>query len=128
MFIEAFCLSALARLAMITLSFRSFKKFLGKYSNSTTNEASVKDYEKMGYIRWAVSSMSRYTPWESKCLVQAIVMKWMLNKRNVESNLHLGIGRDPKKGLVAHAWLSSGGMVVIGENMESNFKEVATFQ
>ena len=38
----------------------------------------------------------------------------MLEKRNIESTLYLGIAKDEKGELIAHAWLRSGPFYVSG--------------
>ena len=58
--------------------------------------------------------MSRYTFWESQCLVKAIAGMKMLEKRNIESTLYLGTAKDEKGELIAHAWLRSGLFLCIG--------------
>ena len=38
--------------------------------------------------------MSRYTFWESQCLVKAIAAMKMLERRQIESTLYLGTAKD----------------------------------
>ena len=38
--------------------------------------------------------MSRYTFWESQCLVKAIAGMKMLERRHIESTLYLGTAKD----------------------------------
>ena len=45
-------------------------------------------------ISQAIHLMSRYTFWESECLVKAIAGMKMLEKRNIESTLYLGTAKD----------------------------------
>ena len=42
----------------------------------------------------AIHIMSRYTFWESQCLVKAIAGMKMLEKRQIESTLYLGTAKD----------------------------------
>lgn len=125
--IEAFCLAGFTRLAMVTFTFKKFKKLIGKHNNTLVYEITENDRATISYIRWAVILVSRYTPWQSKCLVQAVVARLMLKRRNIESTLHLGIGRDKDNSLLAHAWLSCNNLIVIGESKDDLFKEVAKF-
>ena len=63
--------------------------------------------------------MSKYTFWESQCLVKAIAAMKMLERRNIESTLYLGTARDESGKMIAHAWLRSGPFYITGaEGME----------
>ena len=74
-----------------------------------------------------METISRYTPWESKCLVQAIVVKVLLNRRRIKSALYLGVAKTGQGGLAAHAWLCAGGSVVTGDDCGAEFTVVAKF-
>ena len=64
--------------------------------------------------------MSRYTFWESQCLVKAIAAMKMLERRQIESTLYLGTAKDENGKLIAHAWLRSGPFYITGaEGMEN---------
>ena len=71
--------------------------------------------------------MSRHTLWESQCLVKAIAGMKMLEKRNIESTLYLGMAKDEKGKLIAHAWLRSGAIYVSGAEVMERFTVVAKF-
>ncbi|MEO1800116.1 MAG: lasso peptide biosynthesis B2 protein, partial [Cyanobacteria bacterium J06629_2] len=71
--------------------------------------------------------ISYYTPWQSKCLVQAIAAKRMLQSRKIVSTLYLGVTRNSHQSLEAHAWLRSGQMYLTGGREREEFTVVATF-
>ena len=56
--------------------------------------------------------MSKYTFWESQCLVKAIAGMKMLERRQIESTLYLGTAKDELGKLIAHAWLRSGPFIL----------------
>lgn len=119
LFIEAFYLTGLVRLAILLLPFRWLSRFLGVHMReSPMNE----DAKKIALAKWIgrmIEAVSRYTPWESKCLVQAIVGKIMLRRRGINNTLYLGVGRGEGHGLVAHAWLRCGETIITGgQNLE----------
>ncbi len=67
----------------------------------------------------AVRTMSKYTLWESRCLVMAIAAMTMLAKRGISSTLYMGTAREADGRLTAHAWLRSGNRIWTGaEGME----------
>ena len=65
-------------------------------------------------ISQAIHIMSRYTFWESQCLVKAIAAMKMLERRQIESTLYLGTAKDENGKLIAHAWLRSGPFYING--------------
>ena len=75
---------------------------------------------------WAVEAASRRMPFRTKCLEQALALRFMLNRRGCPSILHYGIRHD-EEGLIAHAWLSCHGRVLIGGSNCEQFHEVAAF-
>ena len=115
LFIEAFCLTGIVRLAIMLLPFRWLAPALGKHmQESPMIEYNLLKYEVARLIGQVIEKVSRYTPWESKCLVQAIVGKIMLRKRGIANTLYLGVGKNERKSLVAHAWLRCGDKMLTG--------------
>ena len=114
LFIEAFCLTGIVRLAILLLPFRWLAPALGKHKQESPMIEDILKFETARRIGWVVETVSRYTPWESKCLVQAIVGKIMLRKRGIANTLYLGVGKDERKSLVAHAWLRCGEKMLTG--------------
>lgn len=60
----------------------------------------------------AVTLVARWLPWHPTCLPQAITTRWMLRRRGIDCEAHLGIvSTSPFK---AHAWVTVRGAVVQG--------------
>ncbi|PZD97716.1 lasso peptide biosynthesis B2 protein [Paenibacillus sambharensis] len=78
-------------------------------------------------ISHVVRLISRYTWWESQCLVMAIAAMKMMRRRRIESTLYLGTGRDDNGSMIAHAWLRSGPYYITGYETMSKFTVVGTF-
>lgn len=124
---EAFCLTGVVRLAILLVPFRRLARVLGKHmQESPLQENSVK-LETARQIGRVVETVSRYTPWESKCLVQAIVGKILLRQRGIANTLYLGVGRDEEKNLAAHAWLRCGEKILTGGQGRNRFSIVSKF-
>ena len=87
----------------------------------------VENKEILKNVSEAIHIMSKYTFWESQCLVQAIAGMKMLQRRNVASTLYLGTARDEGGKLVAHAWLRSGPYYISGWEGMERFSVVAKF-
>jgi len=63
-------------------------------------------------VAGAVTRVARFLPWHPACLPQAIATRWMLRRRGIECEAHLGVvATEP---FAAHAWVSVHGTVVQG--------------
>ena len=66
-------------------------------------------------VAWAVTAaVSRFPFWHT-CLVKALVTDLMLRRRGMASSIFVGVRRSQIAASIdAHAWVESGGAVVIG--------------
>ncbi len=124
---EALYLSGIIRFAILFFPFRKVASIMGKQMTESPPQASMEAYKKALTVRRAVEKVSRFTPWESKCLVQALSALIMLKRRKVLGTLYLGITKDGSDKLLAHAWLRCGEMTVTGGREQGMFKAVAYF-
>jgi len=63
----------------------------------------------------AVELMSLRTPGLKTCLARALALRLMLVRRGHPATLRIGVIKEPGKEFQAHAWVESGGEVVIGD-------------
>ncbi|WP_423409223.1 lasso peptide biosynthesis B2 protein [Heyndrickxia sp. MSNUG] len=126
LFLEAILFLALARFLKV-MPFKRVKRTLGKHmcESSFQEDPSVSDTIKS--ISSAIHIMSRYTFWESQCLVKAIAGMKMLQRRGIESTLYLGTAKDENGKMIAHAWLRSGSYYVSGAEEMRRFTIVSMF-
>lgn len=124
---EAFFLMGIARLAIVFFPFRKIASFMGKQMSESPAQVEEGIYSKAVQVRWSIQKMSTRTPWESKCLVQALTAQVMLKRRIVPTTLYLGIAKDGTNKLLAHAWLRCGELTVTGDLGREKFKSVAHF-
>jgi len=124
---QAFVLCGIVRGFILHVPFNKIKKYIGIYNKESVREIEVSQYKLIRKIALAVNSASRYTPWESKCLVQALVAQKMLKSRKIYSTLYLGVAKEGENAIKAHAWLRTGSIIVTGAYEAKNFKEVARF-
>ncbi len=124
---EAFLFLGAARLALSMLDFKTLASRLGKKSPSPSIAKRGENSPNAKIVGWAVALMSRYTPWESKCLVQAIAAKAMLNRRKIENTLFLGVAKDGAGKMIAHAWIKCGNLALTGSRVAEKFTVVAMF-
>lgn len=123
--LEAYVLLAWAR-------YRKSRKFskisldLGHRMKETSFQLNDRNVKIVKLVSYTIHVASRYTFWESECLVKAMAGMKMLERRGIESTLYLGVAKD-KKGLSAHAWLRSGEFYVSGSDGMENFTVVEKF-
>ncbi|MNI75941.1 hypothetical protein D3C73_1321320 [compost metagenome] len=90
-------------------------------------QADPKQLAFLNHIANSINTISRYTPWQSKCLVRAIAGMKMLERRGIDSTLYLGTGKDENGMLIAHAWLRSGPYYISGAEVMDRFVTVDKF-
>ena len=125
-FIEAFFYLAWARI-LKAVPFSKVAPTLGAYMNETPLNGNESNRVIVRNISAAIHIMSRYTFWESQCLVKAIAAMKMLERRQIESTLYLGTAKDEKGKLIAHAWLRSGPFYITGAEVMERFTVVSKF-
>ncbi len=64
-------------------------------------------------VAWAVTRAGRFVP-GATCLTQALAAKVLLERRGHPARIRVGIGRIEGAPLLAHAWVESGGRIVLG--------------
>ncbi|MDQ0859297.1 hypothetical protein QFZ72_002776 [Bacillus sp. V2I10] len=110
-----------------SIPFSKVAPSLGQHMEETAYETINFNKKTIASVSQAINIMSKYTFWESQCLVKAIAAMKMLEKRNIESTLYLGTARDESGELVAHAWLRSGPYFVTGSEGKENYTVVGKF-
>lgn len=114
LFTEAFFLTGIMRFKILHVPFNKIKTKLGNHNEESDKDISLEDYRTARKVRNAVVNTSKYTPWESLCLVQSMTVQKMLEKRNISSTLYLGVNKDEKNDMKAHSWIRCGSMFVTG--------------
>ncbi len=127
MLLEAVLWLGAARLAVVILPFKWIALHLGEHM-AQSPEVRREGKDELAYeVSWAVRTASRNLPWQCKCLVQAMAAKWMLKRRGAHTTLYLGLAKDGKHNLCAHAWLRSGDAILTGVRGHKRFTVVSTF-
>ncbi|NOU87847.1 lasso peptide biosynthesis B2 protein [Paenibacillus sp. LMG 31460] len=124
--VEALFFLGWARI-LVSLPFSKVAPTLGVPMQETSIMELERNRIVLKHIASAIDIMSKYTLWESKCLVKAIAGMKMLKRRNIESTLYLGTTKDELAKMIAHAWLRSGHFYVTGKEGMDRFTVVAKF-
>lgn len=119
----------------LLLSLYSFKKLVfGLQFHSTAIEPialGAHQLSKARLISWAISAAEANLPWNSSCLIQALVAQKMLKRRAIPGALYLGAALGPAEPtrvqLAAHAWVKSGGEFINGERGSKPCKSMAAY-
>ena len=121
---EAGLLLALASLAVALLSFRRVVRLAGRDGPSrpaASAEAAIAD------VRWAVSAAGRFAPWSPVCFQHGLAAHWMLRRRSIPSTLYYGASSDAERGIIAHVWIKSGDLPVIGCEEAGRYAVLAAY-
>lgn len=117
-----------AQIVLIFIPFNRIAPCLGaRHAQSPATFSTPLQRAQAKRIGWAVTTMSRWVPWDSPCLVQALGARWMLGRCRLASTLYLGVAYDENQKMLAHAWLRCGDFIVTGAPQHQRFTVVATF-
>ena len=100
---------------------------LGEQMKETAMFSSLTNKQMLKDISQAIHLASKYTFWESQCLVKAIAAMKMLERRKIDSTLYLGTAREKSGQFIAHAWLRSGSFYITGSEGMERFTVVQRF-
>lgn len=60
--------------------------------------------------------------WKNSCLVKAIAGKLILNSRNCNTQIYIGIKKTNNRSLTSHAWLKYNNLNLLGGQNDCSFK------
>ncbi|PGT76784.1 lasso peptide biosynthesis B2 protein [Priestia megaterium] len=126
MLLEAFYYLGYGRVFK-ALPFSKVAPTLGERMKETSFSSNTYDHVVLKNISNSIYMMSKYTFWESQCLVKAVAGMKMLERRHIGGTLYLGTAKDENGKLIAHAWLRSGSIYVTGSEGMEKFTEIGRF-
>ena len=103
------------RWLIATRPFSALERRLGvaRRESEASTEADFKPaYELQRDIRAICAAL----PWENSCLIQAFAAKALLDRARLPATVYLGLARNEKGKLIAHAWVRCGNVFVTGGN------------
>lgn len=130
LFYEACLLHAAVRTALSLTTFKRLSSSLEcvDEDNGVVESVDTDMYSTVIQIQKAVSRASAYTPWHSSCLIEALTAHKMLKKRNVPGMLYLGIAKQDRGEIEAHAWTISDNIIVTGGRGVEHFSVVSRYR
>jgi hypothetical protein len=69
---------------------------------------------------WAITAIAARTAFSATCLEQAVALVMLLTIARIPANLVVGVAR-AESAVRAHAWVESGGVVVLGGTQSQGF-------
>lgn len=109
--LEAVALVLGVRLGLWLLPFPSLRRLLARAGNRRAAARDVMPSARR--IALAVGVASRYVP-AATCLTQALAAQALLERHGHAAECRIGVAKAGAAGLQAHAWVTSGGQVLIG--------------
>ena len=110
---------AVARLMVLLIPMSTLVTQLARWRGTGSRQSPVAGAH-IQRIGAYVYRMSRYTPWRSLCLEQALAAHLLLCRRGLPTALHLGVAKQGDL-LTAHAWLECHGVLVTGAQGRARF-------
>jgi len=126
-FVQAYFYTGIATAFILFVPFNKLKKRMGNLKKESDKEVDIASYRIAKNVSWAVIQASRHTPWESKCLVQALTARRMMKERGVSTTLYLGVMKNEKNEMLAHAWIRCGSYYITGGSNRYGYAVVAKF-
>lgn len=121
MLLEALYFMFRAKVCLLIFSFKNCVK-LTEYPKVTSRSLSK---TQLILVKKAISRANYFAFWKNVCLVQSISARWMLNRRQVKSELKLGVTHDKHKKIIAHAWINVQNIEIV--NKGSDYTELISF-
>lgn len=121
---EAAVLLACSSLAIAVLPFRRVTRLAGR--DGAAGRADDAEAQ-VAAVRWAVSACGRFAPWKPVCFQHGLAAHWMLRRRGLPSTLYYGASSDPERGVIAHVWIKSLDLPVIGCEEAGRYAVLAAF-
>ena len=112
--LESAVVLTLTWLGLRSLGFRRWRKLLSVLTPAAPRTVEISEslldrYRAMARVE---QSVARHLPFRSNCLDQSLALWWMLRRRGVAAEMHIG-GRKEASNFEAHAWVEAGGNALL---------------
>ena len=124
---EALVWLILARFLVGSVRFARWRSWLG--SPIQTDEPTLEPGVSERRLARAVERAAGRWPFESKCLVRAMALHWMLKRRGYDSTLIIGALPETARGTLddLHAWIAVGKGILMGGDAQ-DYRILARFR
>ena len=109
LFVEAFLLHLWVGMLLMVVPFRRIPRLFASRQSAVGSQQSAI----VENIRDAVQRAGQVSPWRNRCLVSSLAGRCMLRRRQINSQIHLGIAKNAAGKTIADAWLEAEGYEVV---------------
>lgn len=125
--IQTFFYTGFYRAFILFIPFNKLRKRMGSHKQESSDKVDNDTYRIARRISSRVLFISAKTPWESKCLVQALTAQKLLKRKGISTTIYLGVKKDRNNNMLAHAWIRCGSYYVTGGDSREGYAVVAKF-
>ena len=69
-------------------------------------------------IKTAIDRANYLAFWKNVCLVSSFTARWMLQRREIQSQLSIGVVHDDNKKIIAHAWIKVNEFEIVKKGLD----------
>lgn len=122
-----FLMLCIAKAANFVLPFKAYSRFLGEINSKSPKNPKHVDWDYVDQVSASVRNVSKVSPFDFKCLIQASAGKYFLTQERIESTIYFGVKKDESQNLKAHAWLRVGPKIVLGGEIADQYNVVSSY-
>ena len=114
-------------IARVMLAAMPFQRLSERLAADQAELPSQPNPEYLDRVGFAIRAAANNVPWRSDCFPQAIAARALLRRKCYASTIHLGVEKSGEDGIAGHAWLTCGGVVVVGGEDLDRYTEMHRF-
>lgn len=135
-FIPCWILLGVARMLVLCGALPRLARWLGGRPPAHAPEPALDGVqaERARQVGRAIGLAARYAPWDANCLARALVARWLLGRYGIPCMVFFGVARPGADDhaavdapMIAHAWVTAGGVPVTGGADNARFTVVGRF-
>lgn len=115
------------RLGLWLLPFETVRRLLVSFSEAPARSGDTCQ-SSLGDVTWAVETAGRCIPRAATCLTLALTAQVLLLRRGHGAVVHIGAVKGDGEQFLAHAWVESGGRIVIGGHELERYTPLAVLE
>jgi hypothetical protein len=123
--VSALCLVLAIRIGLWVLPVRMVARTLGSFVSR--KPAETLDPSLADRVARGVTQAGRVVP-GATCLIRALAVQVLLERHGFPARLHIGVVRDGRQAVRGHAWVETGGKVVMGGPDLSTYVPLASLE
>ena len=121
---EAWLAMGAIRMSLWLLPFRTTRRLVDRVGKARSRPS--KDDLSVERVAWAIRVAARFVPRGGHCLTQALATQILLSRHGFPAKLRFGVLTDRTEGLLAHAWVDSDGVIVVGGGDLDRYVELSS--